>query len=144
MPETMTEHHRKAKVNGGNDKEKNLSMVLLSLHTAYNFLFGTRKPRQMVEELNFRYRNDTSWTYAVLSRITNRRRVRRENRIQAQIKKFNSPKALKRMAANKKHTVKKTRVAYEYFCGDKTPEEIAKMLTDVWIDPKWIIVAVET
>lgn len=45
--------------------------------------------------------------------------------------------------SNISHVKRKFHEAYHLLFADKSPEEVAKMLTDTWIDPHWELLAVK-
>lgn len=138
----LTKHHRRPKYHGGNSGKKNISLVLWSVHVAYHALFGVRLPSEVAEELNLKWGTDEKWIFVAVTKKVFERKKRREDTIRTQIERMATNEAKSRSKKLKKTLTQRKQDIFRFFFGNKNPEEIAEMLTEIWIDPEWIIFAV--
>lgn len=51
MKDGLSRHHRKARINLGDNSDRNLVLVQDKLHRAYHLLFGTKSPEDVAKIL---------------------------------------------------------------------------------------------
>ena len=112
----LSKHHRKAEVNGGTGKRRNISYVLRSDHDAWHILYDTLEAKDILVLL----KND----YEVYG---------------TDIQKSDLAHSLYIQYSEKDSEQKRRRIMWDRLFFDKSLDEILKTINTKWLDPDYVV-----
>ena len=146
-PHTITKHHRKPKARGGKSGKShwnNISLVPWDLHQAYHSIFGVLLPAEVVSILNIIDKRK-QWVYiAKMKRGVVRATRKRKQRVQEgtheafNLRVRSSLESLEDGGSG----AEIRQAAWNILFDTLSSPEIARILSETWIDPDWTITTV--
>jgi len=141
----LTRHHRRPVHRGGKSDDRNISWVPDAKHKAYHLLFGVQLPDEVVLYLNILTQenaqkgNVSRYHYIALPKtMCADEKILREL-VEEEVREAS---ALWQQRTYQTLSLKKQKAFDLLFTVKRSPLIVAEVLTEIWIDPDWIIFAV--